>query len=403
MLEGKLGMKKYFFDNYFLRDNPFSITPTSKEIFWSDRKGINENLERIIETSVATSPSRIIVNWGDWGTGKTHAMFYFTSDVFKKQFREKYGKAVDFLSVGVKLPRPVTSGTMGQSLYYEIINAIGIETIRRALMRISEHLNQEGYGGLKLRAEIEDYLKQMTSRKEYSTMFIRLLGKARLLERKFLYGESLTSSELGRLNIPRGINSINDMLEVIGLVTNLLTQPFQELGEKYSEIFVWIDENEAIRELTAKDVFIYRSFIRDLVDYASTDLTIFLNFSLSPGEDLSTVEASLGSAVNSRVDNHIFFPPIKTFDECVEYVEGLLHHFRTIEPEDPLHPFEREAFESIIKSRIERGWLPRELNKVMAKILEMGFADKRKKIDKKFVNENKKVFLLKSAEGQSIL
>ena len=397
MYRPKLKMRYYLKKKYFLRDNPFSITPSMREIVWADRVEIRERLEGIIETSLSTSPSRIIINWGDWGSGKTHAMLYFSSELFKRMIEKKLNAKVDFISCPIHLPRPTTAGSMGKLLYQEIVTAITIERLQRVMALIRKELVDKRYDDLRARKEIEDYLNGLTRRRDFSKIFIRLLGKRPGdLERRFLFGESLTSTELRKLGVIRKIESVSDMLDAISLVTSLLTQPFRDLPESYLETFIWIDENEALRYISPRDVFIFRSLIRDLLDYAPHDVTVFLNFSLSPGEPYSTVEDELGRAVISRVDENVEFPLMKKTDECLNYVSDLFTHFRTAQKRNRFFPFTKEAVDYIVTQRIEKGWLPRDLNKAFSKALEIGFIKNRKRIDVDFVKENEDIILPKT-------
>lgn len=394
-------MRYYLEEKYFLRDNPFSITPSMREIVWANRVEIRERLEGIIETSLSTSPSRIIINWGDWGSGKTHAMLYFSSELFKGLIQEKLNAKFDFISCAIHLPRPTTAGSMGKLLYQEIVRTITIKTLQNVMALIRKELIDKGYDDLQARKEIEEYLNSLTRRREFSKVLIRLLGKRPILERRFLFGASLTPTELRKLGVIREIESINDMLDAISLITSVLTQPFRDLPEPYLETFIWIDENEALRDISARDVFIFRSIIRDLLDYAPTDITVFLNFSQSPGQPYSTVEDELGRAVISRVDENVEFPYMKKADECLDYVGDLFTHFRTVRKRNRFFPFTKEAVEYMVTQRIEKGWLPRDLNKAFSKALEIGFIKNRKRIDVDFVKERKDIILPKTPTTSS--
>ncbi|MEM5867689.1 MAG: hypothetical protein QXG39_07200 [Candidatus Aenigmatarchaeota archaeon] len=403
MYHGKLGMKDYFREKYLIRDNPFSIAPSPREIFWADRKKVFEEIKNAIETSISTSPSRIIVNWGLWGGGKTHAMVYFTSDVFKEEIRKIYGPEIDFIQVGLRLPRPTETGKIADLLYYEIINAITPEVIRQAVTRINKYIQEkENVDAFKAAEKLRAYFSTLTKRREYANVLTRLIQGIRPSERKFIYREKLSPKEIRDLGLTREIESISDMLDFLGLVTDVLTQPFEDLPEMMSELFIWIDENEAIRDLSARDVFIYRSFLRDLIDYIPREVTVFLNFSLSVGEDYSTIEAQLGDAVISRVDRDIYFDVMKTLGECLEYVRGLMEHVRIGKVDDPYHPFTEDAVKYMISQQIEKGTLPRDLNRIFGRALEIGYLKGAKRIDEKFIIDNRELIFSKTYLSQSV-
>src|SRR5579863_702768 len=62
-----------------LRDNPFSSTPTTERPVWCGMPALKAELEKRLLIALKTSPSSLIVNWGHYGSGKTHAARYFTS------------------------------------------------------------------------------------------------------------------------------------------------------------------------------------------------------------------------------------------------------------------------------------------------------------------------------------
>lgn len=389
-------MRQHYEKKYFLRDNPFSITPSMREILWADRVNLRERLEGIIETSLSTSPSRIIINWGDWGSGKTHAMNYFSSELFRKSIQEKLKAKVDFLSCAFYLPKPTSAGSMAKLLYQEIVSRITVERLHHRMALIRKELIDRGYDELQVRKEIMDYIRKLSRRTDFAEIFTRLIGKGhRELVKRFMLGGSLTSTELRKFGVIREIESLSDMLDAISLFTQLLTQPFEEVVEQYLETFIWIDESEALRNISARDVFIFRNFIRDLLDYAPSDVTVFLNFSLSPGEAYSTVEDELGTAVISRVDENVEFPLITKTNECLDYISELLQHFRTTPKRNRFLPFSKEAVDYIIGKGIEKGWLPRELNNTFSKALEIGVAKNRKVLDVDFLRKNEKTILPK--------
>jgi len=43
---------------------------------WSHE--VKENIEKRIKIAMRTQPSRIVLNWGSYGSGKTHAALYFS-------------------------------------------------------------------------------------------------------------------------------------------------------------------------------------------------------------------------------------------------------------------------------------------------------------------------------------
>lgn len=66
-------------EQFKLRDNPFRMTPAIRadEIVWAGFPELKARLKKRIKRSMKLSNSCLILNWGEWGSGKTHAANYF--------------------------------------------------------------------------------------------------------------------------------------------------------------------------------------------------------------------------------------------------------------------------------------------------------------------------------------
>lgn len=87
---------------YKFLNNPFRIVPAidPKEIIWAGMKTLQKQIDFRVEQSINTSPSRILLNWGRYGSGKTHAAnFYTKTNYIKDKFR------FDTKNIKVNLPR----------------------------------------------------------------------------------------------------------------------------------------------------------------------------------------------------------------------------------------------------------------------------------------------------------
>ena len=62
-----------------LKSNPFRMTPAvnSDEIIWAGFPQMKEKFENRIKRSIKMPNSGLILNWGEYGSGKTHAARYF--------------------------------------------------------------------------------------------------------------------------------------------------------------------------------------------------------------------------------------------------------------------------------------------------------------------------------------
>ena len=69
-------------DTFKLKTNPFRLTPAinSNELIWAGFTNVKEELEKRIKRSIAIPNSSLILNWGEYGSGKTHAIRYFAKN-----------------------------------------------------------------------------------------------------------------------------------------------------------------------------------------------------------------------------------------------------------------------------------------------------------------------------------
>jgi len=67
------------FDKFELKTNPFRMTPAinSDELIWAGFPEVKNKLETRIKRSIKIPNTSLILNWGEYGSGKTHAARYF--------------------------------------------------------------------------------------------------------------------------------------------------------------------------------------------------------------------------------------------------------------------------------------------------------------------------------------
>jgi hypothetical protein len=106
--------------------------------------------------------------------------------------------------------------------------------------------------------------------------------------------------------------------------------------------------------------------IRDLVDTVNERFTMFMNFTLSEGED-DTVKMLLGEALWSRKNYDIRFKDFKISDG-VDYCRDLITHFQ-IKKSTKYFPFDLPAIEMVLKTLPTALLTPREINKKMNALL----------------------------------
>lgn len=69
------------YTQFKLQSNPFRLTPalSSEELIWAGFPELKKRIENRILKAIKIPNSSLILNWGDYGSGKTHAARYFTN------------------------------------------------------------------------------------------------------------------------------------------------------------------------------------------------------------------------------------------------------------------------------------------------------------------------------------
>jgi len=366
-------------DDFNLKDDPFGVAPPKDEIIWADRETFRTELKNAIRRSLLSTPSRIVACiWGDWGTGKTHAMTYFSrADVLKQLITEMNLKAT-LLPISIQIIFPM--GNILDTIYLEIIEQIGVGRIIKALEKLEETDTIRPKEVL-----VRDVSKYMDVR--VAEAFVTLKGQKPFIFQRYL-SMTATSAELRKLGIARGISTSTDKIRTISGILKLLT------GTMASRVFIWFDDLERIGDSPGKDIFEFQHFIRDLLDNVPKKLVLFFNMTMLPGEKVEDRLAYLGDAISYRISDKITVGSL-TKEEFFVYVSDLLRSFR-IRPsngESDFFPFEKSALDSIF-SELKRNQIPlvpRNVNDTLSSALSRAVNDVEKRdptITKLFLEQN---------------
>lgn len=389
-----IGGKEYWEKTLLLKDNPFTIT--SAYNIWAGRNELKKDIEEAILTSLITSPSRIILNWGHIGTGKTHASKYFTHTENIKKICKDNKIDQEPCSIYLVLPKPIKAGEIIVLLYRKILDSIGFDNLRKAAEYVKKELSKD----LAIKFG-KNVFGEIIDDKDTAAIYYNLtLGTSEILKR-YLYMES-TRSDLDTLGLTRKINGFDDIIKIISSLFNLLTFYNEKCQKSYvSEVFIWIDEFESINAFSEKDYVLLMNFLRDIVDYVPNNLTIFIDLTLNPQEDIQNLARYFSPVVINRVGSSIYFSEMKDVNDSIEYVRKLMN-FSVFRPSefkeklksenlDELYPFS----DVILNYIITKGSLftPRNINKALTKVLELAFFQEKIKklgdiVDENFIDEN---------------
>ncbi len=349
-----------------LKDNPFTATPVTGRPIWCGMQQLKTELTRRLEISLKTSPSSIVLNWGHYGSGKTHAARYFTSEQTLQELRKAAGLEEPPLAFYIGFPRVDKGSTF--NLTSSIIGKFGVTDFASKLEQAKTTLDEASAG---LFARL---LQEYCDDSELQKIFHKLVeGNPDDQDKigRVLFGNS-SAADLRELQIARKPDSIADLCRIVTTGFNLFTYRTNEIPPIHPAIHLWIDEFEDIASLPGKEQDALAAYLRNLIDWCPKYLTIFLNFTLTPVQGVQDLGLYLGEAVTSRIRQKIeFAEPDKS--QVKSYVREMLNapniRDTAIQSGEEFLPFDLTAVDLMIDSITPR--TPRRINEVFSFYLDL--------------------------------
>lgn len=274
------------YTQFKLQSNPFRLTPalSSEELIWAGFPELKKRIENRILKAIKIPNSSLILNWGDYGSGKTHAARYFTNLNVLSNLKIKTDSLP--LPLIINFPR---SKEPVKEIYTQIIDKIDIDDIRRRLE--------------KAKIDIASVLSQVTDNVLIQNIVSLLLNPtvSPQMMKSYLYGTASITSNFVDKNVSRKLVSDIDYIELLSALFSVITYD----KKAYSCVIIWIDEFESISILNTVSISNVNNLIRSLLDYVPNNLLIFLNLTQSAMMDVSDLSDYLQEAVKSRIKDKI--------------------------------------------------------------------------------------------------
>lgn len=353
-----------------LKTNPFRLTPTTNpnELEWAGFKEIKEKFEKRIERSIRIPNSTLVLNWGEYGSGKTHAARYFNKIDVLKGLADKARQSVPY-SMVISLPKgkePI------YSLYTSIIDKLNIEEVRELFNDIKPQI-EEFITSINSNIHIQNVLKGIFN-SEINHLDIK----------KYLYG-NMSATDLKALNTYGILRSLKDDTDYSSIISGLFSSlSFNKT--KYSCIIIWIDEFEDIAVLNNTSIDKTNNFIREILDNVPNNLLLFLNLTQSALISVEDLGQYVYDSVRSRIKERISFD-LPNHDIFKEYLAELLSFFRVGIDANQFFPFEENVIDDIIKKQGSVSL--RQFNESLSLLLELADMDSKCPINMQVYEEYK--------------
>jgi len=371
-------------ESYYLKGNPFTIVPSRTSPFWADRVKFKGEIEKAVEFTLYGTQSQIIACiYGDWGCGKTHAMNYFSNEEILRKIADTAKIPADRALLSIPTIFPINE--VFNSLYLDIIYRHLIPKLDEMLEFLAKQ--KTPIAPLQTEGSLEEKLRDLTIGEDMARVLPQFTTRDKaMLVRRYL-SRTASRGDLTDLGVAKGIETNGEMLTALTDVMKLFTKT------KYSRIFIWIDDCERIDEVPGKAMFEFQYFLRDILDLMPERLTLIVNFTLYPGEEISERMKYLGPAVQSRISK-IITVGYFDHDDYLQYVEDLLENSRkrprgvTI---PKYFPFSQGCLDNLfqILEKSTSNLQPRTVNRVLSSLLEHGLRESIPLIDDKYLDKLK--------------
>ncbi len=358
------------FDKFKLKTNPFRIIPAinSEELIWAGFPDIKNKIEKRIKRSIQIPNSSLVLNWGEYGSGKTHASRYFNK---KSVLEELVNGGPIPLSMDINFPN---SKQPVNDIYTQIIDKLDVVNLR-------QNINDKG---IKVDSVIDSISDNILIKNILKLMFDETVEP--VLFKGYLYKTTFTNQNLknfAKEGVQRFLSTDNDLTEFLAALFSLLTYE----KKAYSCVILWFDEFESISTLNSTNITAVNNFLRAIIDKTPNNLLIFLNLTQSAMMDVSDLGEYLQEAVKSRIKERIELS-IPNETELKQYLKELLNNkiYRDTDEEDYL-PFDKNVVDAVIK---DLGAVSlRRYNEAFSLLLENAAFDNKDKIDINYYNEIK--------------
>ncbi|MBR5082444.1 MAG: hypothetical protein IKX35_08405 [Bacteroidales bacterium] len=348
-------------EQFHLKGNPFRVTPavTPEEIIWAGFSDVKGKMENRIKRAIQMPNSSLVLNWGEYGSGKTHAALYFQkADVLESLLPGKPSPFTCMLGFP-KGKEPV------KEIYTQIIDKLNIDSIRRKADALDKEAALQRCTDSEL---IKNVLRLLFDDTASATNI-----------KSYLYGNASITSTYINENIQRKLDSDIDYIDFLSALFSFIT--FNKIA--YSCVVLWIDEFEDIAMLSSANINKMNGFIRTLLDKTPNNLLVFMNLTQSAMMDVDDLSDYLQESVKSRIKEKIELP-IPDAYKVKEYLSDLLNNpIYRIGDAIGFIPFDESVVDQVIADLGESVSL-RKYNEVFSALLENGLYDDQETIDRNY-------------------
>jgi uncharacterized protein YqgV (UPF0045/DUF77 family) len=349
---------------------PFHPVPRADHAIWAGSLETRDELLRVINEVKPDSVelSHLVLVYGEYGSGKTHALKYLTS---------KLKGNGSFITAYLEKPKVERKASF-HGIVKEVIKQIGERPLRKAVEPLVTYIKTEAKrqaattdlttvdGSLDLHVQrVTDDVKR-NLQEELNPQFPELLDLFQgLVEEdpnawRYFTGKP-TAASLSKYHLTAPMEDDHDALRVLSGIYRVLTTKYPQIANTpvYDAAYLFVDEMESLLDMKSDEIISIRTGFRDLFNACTEHFCLIL---ASTAENASLFHGLLEEALMVRITAEPVH--IVSHDEVadgVRFVRDLLEHYRAGTPPTPYHPFTEEGLSNLV----ERTGLPRTARKLI--------------------------------------
>lgn len=359
-----------------LTRNPFTLVPDERVTIWAGYENLRTQLLDVIEScrSDRVGLSEFTILYGDYGTGKSHALRYLRYWITEKE-------KDDFVSPCVYLETiKVAASTNFVALYRSIMEQL-IPHIEETASWLDSAVEKEVRGKLpdSNRREQDNAMERLYQDPQLTPgypplgMLLKEIKAGNDEPVSLLLGEKITGrgamSKYRHYTMTGPIDSEYDATRCLGAYVNLCTRGAPALAEtapsaRNKAFYFFVDELETVGDLRPQEVLSLNQGIRDLIN-ACPENTCFL---LGMTGDVQLLYALLTQPVIRRMSRDPLELEPLVSQEAVDFLVEVLKAHRLDSNDQDAYPFTKEAL-TVIAEDTQRK-TPSDLFRGCRRVLE---------------------------------
>lgn len=342
-----------------LKADPFPLTPTPEsELVWAGQAQLKSELDEILKQARATETTQFVGLVAPWGSGKTHALGYYSHN---QNLPGTELKAIDETRL-VPVTFPKSEKQIAEGFFLRVIDKLKWEDVVKRVVKFNKEHPKEFSGRIATLLQDNadlirafDYLKNPDL--DEDTSFV---------VQSYLFGQA-SKRDRNKLRFVRPGNSVEERYLSLNAFLALETQ---WRSKQRTRLVLWIDEAENLIKLSSSNFDPFTQGLRDVLDMARKIygcLTVIVNFTPESKNFEGEMFAILGSALYDRLDKKISIDPM-TPNDAKEFIREALHGYE-INRGKKQEIFNNDAIE-YLPTVLGDAVTPRRINRVCSAILQ---------------------------------